>query len=77
MVLPVLLFTLLWKKGKAVLLIDTFLTGEHHAPGQYRKPTNIDGFHDTFHPTDTGCRVQDVLTAYAFLNSALRHDGCN
>ena len=64
---PGTLVTSLLDKGKAVLLIDAFLTGEHHEPGQTRKPSNIEQFHDTFHPTDTGFRVQDILTAYAFL----------
>lgn len=61
------LVTSLLEKGKAVLLIDTYLVGEHHEPAQKRRPSNIGQFHDTFHPTDTGCRVQDILTAYAFL----------
>ena len=54
------------------MLIDAFLIGEHHSPEASCKPTNIDNFHDTFHATDTGCRVQDILTAYAFL--AARYD---
>lgn len=56
-------------KGKAVLLIDVFLLGEHHAPGEARVRTNTAKFNDTFLPTDTGCCVQDILTAHAFLAS--------
>ena len=62
----------LLEKGKNVLLIDPFLTGEHHAPDAARTRTNTAKFNDTFLPTDTGCRVQDILTAHAFL--AARYD---
>ncbi len=53
--------------GKAVLLIDAFLTGEHHGPDQLRTHVRVDKFHDTFHLTDTAHRVQDILTSLAFL----------
>lgn len=56
-------------KGKAVLAIDVFLLGEHHAPDKARVRSNTAKFNDTFLPTDTGCRVQDILTARAFLNA--------
>jgi len=59
-------------KGKAVLAIDAFLLGEHHAPDAERIRTNKAKFNDTFMPTDTGCRVQDIITARAFL--AARYD---
>ena len=59
----------LLNQDKAVLLIDAFLIGEHNPPEKARTPVNIDNFHDTFHSTDTGCRVQDILTAYAFLKA--------
>ena len=62
----------LLEKGKAVLLIDAFLLGEHHAPGEARVRPGKAKFSDTFLPTDTGCRVQDILTARAFL--AARYD---
>ena len=55
--------------GKAVLCIDTFLTGEHHAPGKCTERMRVGDFMDTFQPTDTGCRVQDILTAMAFLRA--------
>lgn len=56
-------------QDKAVLLIDAFLTGEHHGPDRLREHQHVERFHDTFHPTDTGHRVQDVLTALAFLRA--------
>ncbi len=62
----------LLEQGKAVLLIDVFLTGEHHPPDSERTYQNIMGYHDTFHPTDVGHRVQDILTALGFLR--LRYD---
>lgn len=55
--------------GKAVLLIDTFLTGEHHSPYARTERVRIGGFMDTFQPTDTAFRVQDVLTAVAYIHS--------
>ncbi len=59
-------------KGKAVLAIDVFPTGEHHALNGARARSDKAKFNDTFLPTDTGCRVQDILTARAFL--AARYD---
>ncbi|NIA15012.1 MAG: hypothetical protein GWP08_13145 [Nitrospiraceae bacterium] len=56
-------------QGKAVLVIDAFLIGEHHAPGAVTKRVREGRFMDTFQPTDTGYRVQDVLTALAYLRS--------
>ncbi|MFP6581697.1 MAG: acetylxylan esterase [Candidatus Hydrogenedentota bacterium] len=55
--------------GNAVLLIDTFLTGEHHSPYARTERTRIGGFMDTFQPTDTAYRVQDVITAVAYIHS--------
>ncbi|MCP4639942.1 MAG: hypothetical protein GY851_05905 [bacterium] len=52
-------------KGMAVVAIDPFLTGEHHAPGKRARRIKKN-FPDTFVPTTTACRVQDVLTAAAF-----------
>lgn len=69
---PGALVKALLDKGKAVLAIDVFLTGEHHAAGEARALYNKASFSDTFLPTDTGCRVQDILTARAFL--AARYD---
>jgi len=56
-------------KGYAVLTIDTFLIGEHHSPSNQNKRSQIGGFMDTFEPTDTSLRVQDILTATAWLKS--------
>ncbi len=56
-------------KGKAVIAIDAFLLGEHHSPFTTAKRAFKGGFQDTFHPTITGERVQDVLTALAFIRS--------
>lgn len=55
--------------GKAVLCIDPFLTGEHHAPQALKERVTKGNFMDTFQPTDTGCRIQDILTAAAFLRA--------
>ena len=56
-------------QGKAVLCIDAFLIGDHHAPGKETQRLTVGTFMDTFQPTDTGCRIQDVLTAIAFLRA--------
>ena len=65
----------LLEQGQAVLLIDPFLTGEHHAPDKVRAHQSMEKFHDTFHPTDTAHRVQDILTTLAFLR--MRYDTTN
>ncbi len=56
-------------QGKAVLCIDAFLTGEYHSPKALTERRRVGRFMDTFQPTDTGYRVQDVLTATAFLRA--------
>lgn len=56
-------------QGKAVMLIDTFLIGEHHSQWKRTERKRVERFMDTFQPTDTACRVQDVLTAAAYLRS--------
>jgi len=53
-------------EGKAVMTIDPFLTGEHHPPGGATERATVGAFMDTFHPTDTALRVQDILTAVAY-----------
>lgn len=55
--------------GRAVLIIDPFLIGEHHSPFETTRRHREGGFMDTFNPTDMGYRIQDVLTAAAFLRS--------
>ena len=52
-----------------MLAIDAFLLGEHHAPQAPTKRKSVGGFMDTFQPTDTGYRIQDVLTSLAYLRS--------
>jgi hypothetical protein len=56
-------------QGKAVLAIDAFLVGEAHGAFAATERRREGGFMDTFQPTDTGYRVQDVLTAVAFLQA--------
>lgn len=55
--------------GKAVLSIDAYLLGEQHSPYAERTPLRVGGFQDTFHLTETGERIQDILTAIAFLRA--------
>jgi len=55
--------------GKAVLLIDPFLTGEYHSPTAPTERLRVGPFMDTFQPTDTAYRVQDVLTAISFVKA--------
>jgi dienelactone hydrolase len=57
------------RAGTAVLAIDPFLTGEHHSPYSHTKRTRVGSFMDTFEPTDTALRVQDILTATSWLRS--------
>lgn len=55
--------------GKAVLIVDVFLTGEHHSPFAETVRADSGGFADTFLLTDTAYRIQDILTALAFVRS--------
>ncbi len=59
----------LMAQGKAVMAIDTFLLGEHNGPDGPAQRKQEGGFMDTFQPTDTGCRIQDILTSVAYLLS--------
>lgn len=54
-------------RGAAVLCMDAFLLGEHQPMDGHRERKAAGNFMDTFQPTDTGERVQDILTAMAFL----------
>jgi len=54
--------------GKSVLGVDVFLLGEHNTPSTRSVRLNK-SFPDTFLPTDTAYRVQDVLTAAAYARS--------
>ncbi|HUW60247.1 MAG TPA: acetylxylan esterase [Candidatus Bathyarchaeia archaeon] len=51
-------------QGKAVLAIDCFLKGDH---GSAKRTTGK--FPDTFMPTNTGYRIQDIITAAEWLRS--------
>ncbi len=55
--------------GKAVLCIDPFLTGEELGTTNRTERLRIGKFMDTFQPTDMGYRVQDIITAGAFLRA--------
>lgn len=61
----------LLSKGTAVLAIDVFLTGEYHGPGGRTERTR-GKFPDTFLPTDTACRVHDVLAALEYARSLVQ-----
>jgi cephalosporin-C deacetylase-like acetyl esterase len=63
------LVTALLAQGKAVLCIDAFLTGEYSSPRARAERYRAGQFMETFQPTDTGYRVQDVLTSLAFLRA--------
>ena len=56
-------------KGKAVMTIDTFLKGEYQGAFGHVKRTVVGTFSDTFEPTDTACRIQDVVTALSYLRT--------
>ena len=67
----------LLKHGHLVLAIDTFLTGEFHSSfGQPARNTDVPHF-TTYNPTDAACRVQDILTALAYLRSHSEAKTCN
>lgn len=55
--------------GKAVLLVDTFQTGSAVEPRnfQFRKSRPENGYYYTFNRSEDANRVQDILTALAFL----------
>ena len=55
--------------GQAVLCIDPFLTGEQRGVTERTERLRVGGFMDTFQPTDTAYRIQDVVTAAAFLRA--------
>ncbi len=56
-------------EDRAVLCIDAFLIGEHHAPDVRTERRREGNFMDTFQPTDAAYRVQDVITAMTFLRA--------
>ena len=54
-------------KGRAVLLIDCFLTGESQAPPSRADQIGNINFFTTYNRTEAANRVQDILTALAYL----------
>ncbi|MBI3948422.1 MAG: acetylxylan esterase [Armatimonadetes bacterium] len=59
----------LLRQGGAVLLIDAFLTGRSVAPASRKAELSEIRYPATYNITDTGHRVQDILTALQFLRS--------
>jgi hypothetical protein len=55
--------------GHAVMTMDAFLIGEHQSPFERVDREREGRFMDTFQPTDTAYRVQDILTATAYLKN--------
>ncbi|MCC6486492.1 MAG: acetylxylan esterase [Candidatus Hydrogenedentes bacterium] len=66
---PGALIRALLEKGLCVATIDVFGLGEHNGPMGPPVPRAGGPFLDTFEPTETACRVQDVLTSLAYLRS--------
>ncbi|MFP4502976.1 MAG: alpha/beta hydrolase family protein [Candidatus Hydrogenedentota bacterium] len=56
-------------QGKAVLLIDAFLIGEHHAPAERTVRHSPGKYLHTFQPSNTAHRIQDVLTGIGWLRA--------
>jgi dienelactone hydrolase len=69
---PVGLVQALLAKNIQVLSLDTFLTGEaeNHEVSSARKQADL--FFTTYNVTDTQARVQDILTASAFITKKRR-----
>ena len=65
---PSALIRALMDKGHAILAIDCFGIGEHSVPLEAADRTKRFGFFDTYNRTDTMERVQDILTAAAFVS---------
>jgi len=59
----------LLKRGQAVMAIDPFLTGEYNSPFELARRERKGNYFTTFNPTDDALRIQDVLTAVAYLQS--------
>ncbi|MGD8239236.1 MAG: acetylxylan esterase, partial [Armatimonadota bacterium] len=64
---PVEMVKGLLDKGQGVLAIDTFLTGEHHSPFGNTVRERYGRYFSTFHAADEALRVQDIVTAVAYL----------
>ncbi len=57
----------LLRQGRTVLLVDTFLTGSSQAPPERAEEIGKRKFFATYNRTDVDNRVQDILTALAYL----------
>jgi dienelactone hydrolase len=57
----------LFEAGYTILAIDPCLTGEYHTPFAETKRALPKGFPYTYNPTTLALRVQDILTAEAYL----------
>jgi dienelactone hydrolase len=55
------------EKDQMILAIDTFLTGDHHSPFAKTQRERYCRYFTTFNPVDESLRVQDILTAIAYL----------
>ena len=55
------------EKDCMVFAIDTFMTGEHPSPFMEPKRERYSGHFSTFNAPDEALRVQDILTAIAYL----------
>jgi hypothetical protein len=56
-------------RGRAVLAVDVFLTGEYHTPAGWAGRDQSIPFFTTYNRTDSAWRVQDVVTALAYLST--------
>ena len=57
------------ENDQIVFAIDTFLTGEHHSPFEKTQREKYCRYFSTFNPSDEALRVQDIVTAIAYLQS--------
>ncbi len=74
---PTDLVMALLDKDHSVLAIDTFLTGEHHFPFAETVRERYCRYFSTFSPADEALRVQDVVTAVAYLQQQQDVAGVN
>jgi len=67
----------LLKSGCAVLAIDPFLVGESSSGGETGGRNGDSGHFHTYNQATAACRVQDVLTGIAYLNSLEEMRSCH
>ena len=65
---PTPLVTRLLAAGHSVLTVDVFLTGECHTAEHKAQRDESIHYFTTYNRTDAALRVQDILTALAYLN---------